>query len=167
MRGRLCVVTKRRSTLGRPYTAFSGFPWEQRLTTSRDPYGLLSAKNPVTDAAYRILTDPEERGKHHALRLSGTGDGRDWGKRGRERCSCGRLLEEDEEWLCQDCWGRQEYIVAFDISGGRIVHQDGFPWPSVDSEEKSSDAVTFGPFTIEEAKEFLADVTKKRNRQSI
>lgn len=144
-----------------------GVPVGATIDHIKKSYGLLSAKNSVTDAAYRTPIDPEERGKHDALRSSGTGDGRDWGKRGRERCSCGRLLEEDDEWLCQECWDRQEYIVAFDISGGRIVHQDEFPWPSVDSEEKSSDAVTFGPFTIEEAKEFLEEVTKKRNRRPI
>ena len=137
----------------------------------RESYRLLSNKNSVTDAAYHALIDPEERGKYEAIlqrnHSSSTEDGKDWGKRGRERCSCGRLLEEDDDWLCRECWDRQVYIVAFDMAGGRIVHQDEFPWPSPDSEERGSDAVAFGPFTIEDAEEFLAEMTHKRNRGPI
>jgi len=67
-----------------------GIPLGASIDHIKKSYRLLSRKNSVTDAAYRILTDSEERGKHHALHSSGTEDGRDWGKRGRERCSCGR-----------------------------------------------------------------------------
>ncbi|MGA8149438.1 MAG: hypothetical protein WB952_00560 [Terriglobales bacterium] len=137
----------------------------------KESYRLLSKKNSLTDAAYHTLIDPEERGKYGPLlqrnHSSSTEDGKDWGKRGRERCSCGRLLGEDDDWLCQECWDRQIYIVAFDMSGARIVHQDEFPWPSPDSEEKAPDAVAFGPFTIEEAEQFLAEMTLKRNRGPI
>ena len=137
----------------------------------KESYRLLSKKSSVTDAAYHTLIDPAERGKYEALRQrnhsSGTEDRKDWGKRGRERCSCGCLLKEDDEWLCQECWDRQVYFVAFDMSGARIVHQDEFPWPSVDSEERASDAVTFGPFTSKEAEEFLAETTHQRNRGPI
>src|SRR5579871_738445 len=128
-----------------------GIPVGASIDHIKKSYRLLSRKDPITDAAYRILIDPEERGRHHALHSPGNENGRDWGKRGRERCSCGRLLEEGDEWLCQECWDRQVYIVAFDISGDRIVHQDEFIWPPVYLEErKSSDAVAFGPFTFEE-----------------
>ncbi len=136
-----------------------------------ESYKLLSKKTPVTDAAYHTLIDPEERGKYEAPlqrnHSSDTEHGEGWGKRGRERCSCGRLLEEDDEWLCQECWDRQVYFVAFGMSGARIVHQDEFPWPSPDSEERASDTVTFGPFTSEEAENFLAETTRKRNRGPI
>jgi hypothetical protein len=137
----------------------------------KESYRLLSRKNCVTDAAYQTLINAEARRKYAALlqgkHSSSVQNGKDWGKRGRERCSCGHLLEEDDEWLCQECWNRQVYFVAFDISGGSIVHQDEFPWPSPDAEEKAPDAVTFGPFTIEEAEEFLAEKTNERNRGTI
>lgn len=134
----------------------------------KESYRLLSRKNSVTDAAYYILIDPEERAKHgilkHRNRSSDAEEGKNWGKRGRERCSCGRLLEENDEWLCVECSDRQVYFVTFGMYGARIVHEDGLLWNSDNAEERASDTVIFGPFTSEEAKEFLAETTRKRDR---
>jgi hypothetical protein len=145
-----------------------GVPVGATIAHIRESYTLLSRKNSVTDAAYQTLIDPEEREKYSALlqrnHSSQREDGKDWGKRGRERCSCRRILEDDDDWYCPDCWNKLSYFVAFDMYGASIVHEDEFPWPSPDSEEKATDAVTFGPFTLEEAQEFLLQKAELRNR---
>jgi curved DNA-binding protein CbpA len=153
-----------------------GVPLGASIDHIRDSYRLLSNKTLATDAAYQTLTDPEKRGKYDAslrryarqtTQIERTKDGQSWGNRGRERCSCGRILEIDDEWLCQECWERQVYFVVFDMSGVRIVHQDEFLWPTAGSEEKALDPVAFGPFTEEEAEQFLSEKSKLRDRGSV
>ena len=154
-----------------------GVPLGASIDHIKASYRLLSVKTSTTDAAYETLTDPEKRGKYDAWLMRGRDsqtirngqveDGNRWGKRGRERCSCGRILEEDDEWLCQECWDRQVYFVAFDMFGARIVHQDEFQWPAAGSEKKAFDPVTFGPFTEEEAEQFLFEKNKSRDRGSV
>lgn len=154
--------------------AILGVPLGASIDHIKASYCLLSDKTATTDAAYETLIDPEKRGRYDAWLMrrrepqttptKRAEDARHWGRRGRERCSCGRLLEPDDEWLCQDCWERQVYIVAFDILGARIVHQDEFPWPTANSEGKAADPVTFGPFTREEAEEFVKAKSRWRDR---
>jgi len=154
-----------------------GVPLGASIDHIKASYCLLSDKTPTTDAAYETLTDPEKRGKYDAWLMRGgehqtaqigrIEDGKRWGKRGRERCSCGRILEMDDEWLCQECRDRQVYVVAFDMFGARIVHQDEFPWPPAGSEREAPDPVTFGPFTREEAEEFVKQKSRRRDHGSV
>jgi curved DNA-binding protein CbpA len=132
----------------------------------KDSYRLLSNKTSATDAAYETLTDPEMRAKYDTSFVSAHQSRSEnrWGKRGRERCSCGRTLEVDDEWLCEECWASQVYFIVFDLFGARTVHQDDFLWPTADSDETSTGPTTLGPFTKMEAQQFLAEQKRLRDR---
>jgi|HubBroStandDraft_2_1064218.scaffolds.fasta_scaffold601556_1 hypothetical protein len=123
-----------RRTLRRTYYDILGVPMGASIDHVKDSYRLLTKKTLMTDVAYRTLTDTEKRrectawlleeskSKAHS-QIANTREGQDWGKRGRERCSCGKILEIDDEWNCKECWGRLEYGVVFDMFGGHIVHE--------------------------------------------
>jgi curved DNA-binding protein CbpA len=153
-----------------------GVPVGASIDHIKDSYRLLAKKSPITDLAYQTLTDPKKRQKYDGCLMDRTdpqtrpqteaaqGE-RDWGLRGRERCSCGMFLKVDDEWLCEDCWGRLEYLVVFDLFGGRIIHETELEIVSETDEEADSPYATcFGPFTKEEAEVFLKERNETRNK---
>jgi hypothetical protein len=148
-----------------------GVPIGAGIDHIRDSYRLLGKRNATTEVAFRILTDPAKRLEYDSwLRRGGkpeagspavrAGEEQDWGRRGRERCSCGKILGVDDEWLCHDCTGKLNYLVVFDMLGGRIVHDSD---PSVIGLAIEA-PTSFGPFTIEEAVAFLKEKNDTRNR---
>lgn len=142
----------------------------------KDSYHLLTRKTQVTDLAYETLIDPERRVKYdHWIRdgcsaqpqIDHTQEEQRWGKRGRERCSCGRLLEVGDEWLCRECWERLDYFVVFGMFGGFVVHESQLPIATESDDRKDLQAPSgtcFGPFTQEEAEAFLVERNKMRDR---
>jgi hypothetical protein len=153
-----------------------GVPRGASIDHIKDSYRLRTRRSPITDVAYRTLTDPERRQKYDGWLVDGsrsqtqppierTQGEQDWGRRGRERCSCGQLLRVDDEWLCRECWGRLEYLVVFDVFGGRIVHETEMPLAiESDDETCSPYATCFGPFTKEEAEAFLKEKDETQDR---
>lgn len=143
-------------------------------------YRLLTKKTPFTEAAYRALTDPEKRREYDAWMLGGfkpeaehraedgyTNVEQNWGKRGRERCSCGKVLQPDEEWYCQECWGKLEYYVAFDMFGGYILHDSQMPVvtePDGQTYQQVPYGALFGPFPKEEAEAVLKKKDELRKK---
>lgn len=75
--------------------------------------------------AYAILTDPVRRDEYVTAQSNLKEDGKDWGKRGRERCSCGVVLGSDDEWNCKSCWGKLDYLVALSPLGAQIISCGG------------------------------------------
>ena len=156
----------------RNYYDLLGVPFGATIQHIKDSYRYLTAKTPITDIAFRTLTDPDQRREYDAT-LHGTRsqiepaqDGQDWGSRGRERCDCGTILKADDDWYCQECLGKMDYFVAFDMSGGYIVHESQV-WETPESEGQSSsqglsDWVVFGPFTKQEAEKVLEEKNRMR-----
>jgi hypothetical protein len=64
---------------------------------------------------------------HHQSQIEHKEEAQDWGVRGRERCSCGKVLKQNEEWHCHECGGKLDYYVVFDMFGGYIVHDNQMP----------------------------------------
>ena len=168
------------SRISRPPTYYDilGVPTGASTDHIRDSYRLLTNKTQITDFAYENLTDPEKRQKYdHWLRVGcklqtqpqveHTHEEQRWGKRGRERCSCGKVLNIDDEWLCQECWERLEYFVVFNLFGAFIIHEsqmlDATQTDNPEGSEISS-ATCFGPFTQEEAEAFLVKSNEMRGK---
>jgi curved DNA-binding protein CbpA len=158
----------------RNYYDLLGVPVGASVQYIKDSYRYLTAKTPITDLAYRTLTDPDQRREYDAA-LHGTRsqiepaqDEQDWGRRGRERCDCGTILKADDEWYCQECCTKLDYCVVFDMSGGYIVHEDQVVGTSElvgqPSAQLSYDYTVFGPFTKEEAEIFLGKKNRMRGK---
>jgi hypothetical protein len=165
-----------RRTLRRTYYDILGVPMGASIDHIKDSYRLLTRKTLMTDIAYRTLTDPEKRREYSAWlaaeSTSETGpqveraqEEQDWGRRGRERCSCGKVLEADDEWHWQECWGKLEYYVVFDMFGGHIIHDNQMP---VVTEAESQTywqvqyGSVFGPYPKEEAEAVLKEKNDMR-----
>ena len=157
----------------RNYYDLLGLPFGASIQHIKDSYRYLTAKTPITDIAYRTLTDPDRRREYDAT-LHGTRSGhpaqdeKDWGQRGRERCDCGTILKADDEWYCQECSTKLDYCVVFDVSGGYIVHESQV-FATTESEGQSSsqvsyDGIMFGPFTKQEAETFLEEKNRMRGK---
>jgi hypothetical protein len=160
----------------RNYYDLIGVPLGASIQRIRDSYRFLTAKTPITDIAYRTLTDPDRRREYDATlrdksrsvdpesQIELTQDEQDWGRRGRERCDCGTILKTDDDWYCQECSTKLDYCVVFDMAGGYIVHESKIfgttELEGQSSSQVSYDGVVFGPFTKEEAETFL----EKKNR---
>ena|ERR1700680_174769 len=161
---------------GPTYYDVLGVPVGASINHIKDSYRLRTEKSPITDVAYQTLTDPKKRQKYDGWivdrtsaqvqpQIEPTQGEQAWGRRGRERCSCGKLLKMDDEWLCQECWGRLEYLVVFDMFGGRIIHEtELLIGNESDDEADSPYATCFGPFTKEEAEAFLKEKSETRDR---
>jgi len=153
-----------------------GVPVGASIDHIKDSYRLRTRKSPITDVAYQTLTDPQKRQKYDGwivdrinsqaqTQVACAQGEQDWGLRGRERCSCGKVLNLDDEWLCQECWERLEYLVVFDMLGGRIIHETELLIANQsDDASESLCATCFGPFTKEEAEEFLKEKEEARNK---
>ena len=167
-----------RRTRRRTYYDILGVPMGAGIDHVKDSYRLLARKTVVTDAAYRTLTDPEKRREYSAWlvqeskseadpQIERTQEGEDWGSRGRERCSCGKILKVDDEWHCQECWGRLEYYVVFDMFGGHIIHDSQMPVvtePDGQTSWQVPYGTLFGPFPKEEAEAVLKEKNKMRGK---
>ena len=70
----------------------------------------------------------------------------------------------DDEWLCQECWGRLEYLVVFDMFGGRIIHETELLIGNESDDERTPVCDLLGPFTKEEAEAFLKEKNDTRDR---
>jgi curved DNA-binding protein CbpA len=165
-----------RRTRARTYYDILGVPTGAGVNHIRDSYRLLTKKTSITDLAYQALTDPEKRREYDAylgqsvpLAQGESEVEPDWGVRGREKCSCGKILELDDEWLCRECWGRLNYFVVFDMFGGHVLHEDHVyaePDPDGNQSEQQAEQPAFctvyGPFTIEEAEDFLRERNELR-----
>jgi curved DNA-binding protein CbpA len=161
---------------GPTYYDVLGVPVGASIDHIKDSYRFRAKKSPMTDVAYQTLTDPKKRRKYDDWiedrsdaqmqpQIEPTQGEQAWGRRGRERCSCGKVLEIDDEWLCQECWGRLEYLVVFDMFGGRIIHEtELLIGGESDDEADSPYATCFGPFTKEEAEVFLKEKNQARDR---
>jgi hypothetical protein len=157
---------------GQTYYDILGVPTGVGIEHIKDSYRLLTRRTVITDVAYRTLTDPEKRLEYDAWLVGGpkpeaqpqterAQEERDWGTRGRERCSCGKILNVDDEWHCQECWGRLEYYVVFDMFGGYIVHDSQMPVvaePDGQTYQQAPYGSLFGPFP----KKKLRPFSKKR-----
>jgi curved DNA-binding protein CbpA len=164
------------------YYDLLGVPQGASIEHIKASYRLLTVKTVITDIAYRTLSDPDLRREYDASLGDKSGlershsqgdvtkDAKDWGRRGRERCSCGTILGTDDEWLCQECWGNLNYFVVFDMSGGHILHESSmFETPDSEtqsSSQASSDSVAFGPFTRYEAESFLEEKNRMRAKRT-
>lgn len=151
----------------RTYWDVLGVPIGASISHVKDSYRLLSKKTHATDVAYAILTDPLKRREYITAQSNSEEEGRDWGKRGRERCSCGVLLEEDDEWNCQNCWAKLDYHVVLSPLGAQIIHDSEMPLLTTPEGESYFEVPVpgrlHGPFTVFEATEFVRrhnEVTK-------
>lgn len=163
----------------RTYYDILGVPIGAGIDHIKDSYRLLTLKTVITDVAYRTLTDPLKRREYSAWLLEDsrsetheqiqrTQESQDWGSRGRERCSCGKILKIDDEWHCQECWGKLEYYVVFDMFGGYILHDSQMPVVT------EADGQTYwqvpygsllGPFPKEEAEAVLKEKNEMREKE--
>ncbi len=162
------------------YYDILGIPTGAGIDHIKASYRLLATKTVFTEAAYRALTDPEKRREYDAWMLGGfipeaeqrDADGptkveQDWGKRGRERCSCGKVLQLDDEWHCRECWGKLEYYVVFDMFGGHIVHDSQMPIvtePDGQTYWQVPYGTLYGPFPKEEAEVVLKGKNELRKK---
>ena len=160
------------------YYDILGVPMGAGIDHIKDSYRLLTRKTLITNAAYRTLTDPEKRLEYDAQIVEGakseaqpqierTQEEQDWGSRGRERCSCGKVLKIDDDWYCQECAGKLEHFVVFDMFGGYIVHDSQMPLvtePGGQDYWQAPYGSLFGPFTREEAEAFLKERNEKRKK---
>lgn len=162
------------------YYDILGVPTGAGIDHIRASYRLLATKTAFTEVAYRTLTDPEKRRQYDEWMLGGfrpevearDADGRaqveqDWGKRGRERCSCGKVLQPDDEWHCQECWGQLEYYVVFDMFGGHVVHDSQMPIvtePGGQTYQRVPYGTLYGPFPKEEAEVVLKEKNELRKK---
>ena len=140
------------------YWEILGVPTGASIDHIKDSYRLLSKKTHATAVAYAILTDPVRRGEYVTAQSNLKEDGKDWGKRGRERCSCGVVLGSDDEWNCKSCWAKLDYLVALGPLGAQIIHDSEMSLittPEGDSYFQAPvSGELHGPFTIFEATEF-------------
>jgi len=145
-----------------------GVPTGASLEHIKSSYRLLSKKTPLTDAAYQALVDPGKRREYDAWLTNQPPqpqEEKDWGVRGREKCSCGRILNLDEDWYCSECCGKLDYYVVFDMFGGHIIHDEQMPIvtdPDGNSYWQVPFGSLFGPFTKEEAEEVLQEKDRLR-----
>jgi len=162
------------------YYDILGIPTGAGIDHIKASYRLLATKTVFTEAAYRALTDPEKRRQYDAWMLGGfkpeaeqrdagghTKVEQDWGKRGRERCSCGKVLQPDDEWHCQECWGKLEYYVVFDMFGGYVVHDSQMPIvtePDGQTYQRAPYGTLYGPFPKEEAEVILKEKSELRKK---
>lgn len=140
------------------YWEILGVPAGASISHVKDSYRLLTRKSHATDVAYAILTDPVKRGEYVTAQSHSSEGDRDWGRRGRERCSCGVVLEIDDEWNCQTCWAKLDYHVVLGPVGAHIIHDSEIPLVTTPEGESYYEVPysgeLHGPFTIFEATEF-------------
>lgn len=103
----------------------------------KDSYRLLTKKSPATDAAYRVLTNPELR--------------RDYDTKLRESRSTQRPSGQEEEY----------YVVVCDKAGWRIVEDEDVGWElqALLPDRKvrlNAPKPVFGPFSKTDAAEFVS-----------
>ena len=160
------------------YYEILGVPKEASIDRIKDSYRLLTRKTVVTDVAYWTLTDPEKRNEYDAWLVDGSTvrvqpkiensqEKADFGSRGRERCSCGKVLKVDDDWHCSECWARLEYFVVFDVFGGYIVHDSEMPVvtePNGQSYLQVPYGSLFGPYPKEEADAVLREKNELRDK---
>ena len=97
----------------RTYYDILGVPMGASIDHIKASYRLLTRKTLITDVAYQSLTAPENRREYNAwLVKESPGDEDKWGKRGRERCSCGAILQPGDEWNCPNA-GQLWNIMSF------------------------------------------------------
>jgi hypothetical protein len=164
-------------TRAHTYYDILGVPTGAGVNHIRDSYRLLTKKTSITDLAYQTLTDPAKLREYDAWLGQSMPQGQeeakiepDWGVRGREKCSCGVVLNLDDDWYCPECCLKVFYFVVFDMFGGHILHEDQvFTEPDPDGNESRqvppAFCSAFGPFTIEEAEDFLRERNKLRGKQ--
>jgi hypothetical protein len=168
------------STERRKHTYYEilGVPVGASLDHIKDSYRLFTKKTPLTDVAYTTLTNPDKRREYDSWILHQspsqaqsevvrTAEEQDWGKRGRERCSCGKILKLDDEWHCPECWGKLEYYIVFDMFGGYIVHESEMAIvtePDGETYQQVPYGSLFGPFPKEEAEAVLKEKNKMRKK---
>ncbi len=169
-----------RNTRRKTYYEILGVPSGASIDHIQSSYRLLTTKTPITEVAYRTLTDQKIRSEYDAWMLSGFKHGAQppdaadqakketrWGKRGRERCSCGRILQPDDEWHCRECWGKLDYYIVFDMFGGYIVHDSQMPLvtdPDGQTYWQAPYGTLLGPFPKEEAEIVLRAKNELRKK---
>jgi hypothetical protein len=161
----------------RTYYNILGIPMGASIDHIKDSYRLLTRKTLITDVAYRTLTTPEKRREYDAWMVESKSeiqppiegaDEKDWGSRGRERCSCGTLLNIQDDWYCPKCAVTLEFFVVFDMFGGYVIHDSEMPVvtePDGQTFWQVPFGSLYGPFSKEEAQQVLEEKNKMRKKE--
>ncbi len=162
-------------TRAKTYYDILGVPTGAGINHIRDSYRLLTRKTLITDFAYQTLTDLEKRREYDGWLAKSLPQPQeesqaeqDWGVRGREKCSCGKILNLDDDWYCPECCRKLDYYVVFDMFGGYIIHDDQMPVvtdPDGNPYVQAPFGSLYGPFTKEEAEEVLEEKNKLRGKR--
>lgn len=157
----------------RTYYDILGVPVGAGISHIKDSYRLLTRKTLLTDVAYQTLIDAEARHEYDTQLARAQPQIQeeiepDWGTRGREKCSCGRILSPNGDWYCPECCGKIYYWVVFDMFGGYVIHDDQMPIvtdPDGIAYWKTPFGSLFGPYTKEEAEEVLQEKNRLRGER--